>query len=75
MKTQHIIVAENRQKFSEEVIKSAFKSRYNSTDIEVNDKIITISINDKSYKQFYKIAKKNYEKAIEEVVYEDFEGF
>ena len=73
MTTTHIIVAENKHNFSAETIKHAVEGRYNTkNNVDVSNKIVSISFDDKSYKEFKKITGKNYEKAVETVVYEDF---
>jgi hypothetical protein len=74
VRTNQVVVAENKEKFTAVQITKAFEGRYGKIviSIDVNDKIISIAIPDRIYKMFKKIAGKNYEKAIIKIVHEDF---
>jgi hypothetical protein len=74
VRTNQVVVAENREKFTADQITKAFEGRYGKivVSIDVNDTIISIAIPDRIYKMFKKIAGKNYEEAIIKIVHEDF---
>ena len=74
MNQTHVLVLENKNKWTESSIKQAIEYRYKTIllDMTVTNELITILLDDKTYKQFLKINGKNYEKTLQKIIEEDF---
>ena len=74
MNQTHVLVLENKNKWTESSIKQAIEYRYKTIllDMTVTNELVTILLDDKTYKQFLKINGKNYEKTLQKIIEEDF---
>ena len=57
MNQTHVLVLENKNKWTESSIKQAIEYRYKTIllDMTVTNELVTILLDDKTYKQFLKI--------------------
>ena len=74
MNQTHVLVLENKNKWTESSIKQAIEYRYKTIllDMTVTNELVTILLDDKTYKQFLKINGKNYEKTLQKIIEEYF---